>query len=89
MAEATRGVPTFGAMAAWQAWVLIAGASGLAAYLFLLKVRPRRVTVPSLLLWARVFNDAREQTLWERIRRAVHEFVFLEDATPFPTSSRG
>jgi len=58
-------------MAAWQAWVVIAGASGLAVYLFLLKVRPRRVTVPSLLLWARVFNDAREQTLWERIRRAV------------------
>jgi Aerotolerance regulator N-terminal len=62
---------TFGAMAAWQAWVLIAAASGLAAYLFLLKVRPRRVTVPSLLLWARVFNDTRELTLWERIRRAV------------------
>ena len=58
-------------MAAWQAWVLVAGASGLAAYLFLLKVRPRRVRVPSLLLWTRVFNDARELTLWERIRRAV------------------
>src|SRR6186997_932308 len=58
-------------MAGWQAWVLIAGASGLAAYLFLLKVRPRRVRVPSLLLWTRVFNDSRELTLWERIRRAV------------------
>jgi hypothetical protein len=68
---------TFGAMAAWQAWVLIAGASGLAAYLFLLKVRPRRVTVPSLLLWARVFNDKRELTLWERIRRAVSLVVAI------------
>lgn len=58
-------------MPGWQAWVLLAGASGLAAYLFLLKVRPRRVTVPSLLLWARVFNDTRELTLWERIRRAM------------------
>ena len=68
---------TFGAMAAWQAWVLMAGASGLAAYLFLLKVRPRRVTVPSLLLWARVFDDKRELTLWERIRRAVSLVVAI------------
>src|SRR5260221_513272 len=69
----TRAVPgvTFGALAAWQAWVLIAGAAGLAAYLFLLKVRPRRLLVPSLLLWGQVLNDKRERTLWERIRRAV------------------
>jgi hypothetical protein len=62
---------TFGAMAAWQGWVLVAGAAGLAAYLFLLKVRPRRLFVPSLLLWGQVLNDSRERTLWERIRRAV------------------
>ena len=62
---------TFGAMAGWQAWVLLAGAGGLAAFLFLLKVRPRRVSVPSLLLWTQVLNDPRELTLWERIRRAV------------------
>ena len=58
-------------MAGWQAWVLMAGAGGLAAFLFLLKVRPRRVSVPSLLLWTQVLNDRRESTLWERIRRAV------------------
>src|SRR5438093_6674202 len=62
---------TFGAMAAWQGWVLLAGASALAVYLFLVKVRPRRVRVPSLLFWSRVLNDSRELTLWERIRRAV------------------
>jgi hypothetical protein len=62
---------TFGAMAAWQAWVLLAGAAGVAAYLFLLKVRPRRVRVPALQLWGRVLDDPRELTLWERIRRAV------------------
>jgi hypothetical protein len=62
---------TFGAMAAWQAWALLAGAAGIAAYLFLLKVRPRRVRVPALLLWGRVLDDPRELTLWERIRRAV------------------
>ena len=27
--------------------------------------------VPSLLLWRRVLDEARELTLWERIRRAV------------------
>ncbi len=62
---------SFGAMAAWQGWALLAGAGGLAAYLFLLKVRPRRVRVPALMLWGRVLDDKRELTLWERIRRAV------------------
>jgi len=47
-------------------WVLVAGAAGLAAYLFLLKVRPRRLFVPSLLLWGQVLNDSRERTLWSR-----------------------
>jgi len=62
---------TFGAMAAWQAWFLVAAAAGAAVWLFLLKVRPPRVTVASLLLWSRVLSEARELTLWERIRRAV------------------
>src|SRR5258708_16817267 len=62
---------TFGAMAAWQGWALLAGVSALAVFLFRLKVRPRRVRVPSLLFWSRVLNDSRELTLWERIRRAV------------------
>ena len=58
-------------MAAWQAWTLLAGAIAFAAWLFLLKLRPPRMFVPSLLLWQRVLDDTREQTLWERIRRAV------------------
>ena len=62
---------TFGAMAAWQAWLLLGGAAGLAAWLFLRKLRPPRVLVSSLLLWARVLDETRELTLWERIRRAV------------------
>ena len=62
---------TFGAVAAWQGWLLLAAVVGLAAWLFLLKLRPPRVLIPSLLLWRRVLDDAREQTLWERIRRAV------------------
>jgi len=62
---------TFGGLAAWQAWLLLGAAAAAAAWLFLLKVRPPRVIVPSLLLWRKVLDEAREQTLWERIRRAV------------------
>ena len=62
---------TFGALAAWQGWLLVAAAGTIAAALFLLKLRPPRTFVPSLLLWRRVLDDPRELTLWERIRRAV------------------
>jgi hypothetical protein len=62
---------SFGAMTAWQAAVLLAAAGAAAAWLFLLKVRPPRVPVPSLLLWRRVFDHPRELTWWERVRRAV------------------
>jgi hypothetical protein len=62
---------TFGAMAAWQAWLLLAGAAALAAGLFVIKLRPPRLLIPSILVWTRVLNDVRQQTLWERIRRAV------------------
>jgi hypothetical protein len=59
---------SFGAMGAWQAWALIVGAGGAAAWLFYLKVR---VAVPSLLLWRRVLDEKRELTWWERVRKAV------------------
>lgn len=56
---------------AWQAWLLLAAVGGAAAWLFLRKLRPPRVLVPSLLLWRRVLDESRQLTLWERIRRAV------------------
>jgi hypothetical protein len=59
------------AFAAWQAWLLLLAVAGAAAALFLVKVRPPRVRVPSLLFWTKVLDARREQTLWERIRRAV------------------
>src|SRR3954470_287772 len=59
------------AMAGWQALLLLLAAGAAAAALFLLKVRPPRVRVPSLLFWSKVLSERREQTLWERIRRAV------------------
>lgn len=86
---------TFGAMAAWQAWVLVGAAGAIATWLFLLKVRPPRVTVASLLLWSRVLNESRELTLWERIRRAVSLVltaaiaIALALAFARPTGTRG
>jgi len=62
---------SFGAMTAWQALLLIAAAAALAVWLFRLKVRPPKINVPSLLLWRKVFDKARELTWWERVRRAV------------------
>ncbi len=62
---------TFASFAAWQAWLLLIGAAALAVALFLIKLRPPRILIPSLSLWHRVLNAATELTLWERIRRAV------------------
>lgn len=58
-------------MAAWQGWLLILAAGGLATWLFFRKVRPPRVAVPSLLLWRRVLDQSRALSWWERVRRAV------------------
>ena len=58
-------------MAAWQAWLLLFAIGGAAAWLFLRKLRPPRVFVPSMLFWRRVLDESRQMTLWERIRRAV------------------
>jgi hypothetical protein len=62
---------SFGAMASWQALLLMAAAAAVAAWLFLLKIRPPRVNVPSLLFWRRVLDQKRDETWWERFRRAV------------------
>jgi von Willebrand factor type A domain len=62
---------SFGAMAAWQALLLVAGAAAAAAWIFLIKIKPPRVHVPSLLFWRRVLDQKRDETWWERFRRAV------------------
>jgi hypothetical protein len=59
------------ALGAWPALALLAAAGGLAWWLFRLKVRPPRRIVPSLVLWRRVVQDARELSWWERVRRVV------------------
>jgi hypothetical protein len=68
---------TFAAMAAWQAWALIAGAAALAAGLFFIKLRPPRILVASLSLWQRVLDASPDITRWERIRRAVSLVVTI------------
>jgi len=62
---------TFAAMASWQAWALLIAAGAVAAGLFLIKLRPPRIVVPSLVLWQRVLDASPDLTRWERIRRAV------------------
>jgi hypothetical protein len=62
---------TFGAMPIWQGLLLIAASAAAAYFFFRMKVRPPRVQVPTLLLWRRVFDQTREMTWWERVRRAV------------------
>lgn len=62
---------SFSAMAAWQAWLIIGVAVAAAVFLFLLKLKPPQILVPSLTLWARVLDEKRDRTLWERIRKAV------------------
>lgn len=58
-------------MAAWQAWLIIGVAVAAAVGLFLIKIKPPQISVPSLTLWARVLDEKRDRTLWERIRKAV------------------
>ena len=62
---------TFSGMGVWQSVLLLGAAAAAAAWLFRLKVRPPRVSVPSLLLWRRVLAEQRELSWWDRVRRAV------------------
>jgi hypothetical protein len=66
---------SFGAMAGWQAWGLLALTAGVLTGLFFMKIRAPRVHVPSLMLWTKVLDAKREMTLWERIRKAVSWIV--------------
>jgi hypothetical protein len=68
---------SFGAMAGWQAWGLLALTAGVLTWLFFMKIRAPRVHVPSLMLWTQVLDVTREQTLWERIRKAVSWLITI------------
>ena len=62
---------SFSGLAAWQAWALIAAAAGAAIALFLIKIRPPRIAVPSLLLWRRVLDDARARVVGDLPARQI------------------
>lgn len=62
---------SFAALATWQALLVIAAVIAAAVGLFLVKLKPPRILVPSLGLWRQVLDSARERTLWERIRWIV------------------
>lgn len=62
---------SFAAMATWQGLLIIAAVLAAAIWLFLLKVRPPQIRVPSLALWSRVIDEARELSFWERYRKAI------------------
>jgi hypothetical protein len=62
---------SFAAMASWQAWLVVAAAIAVAVAIFLMKLRPPQIIVPSMTLWRRVLDESRERSLWERIRKAV------------------
>ncbi|TAK12990.1 MAG: hypothetical protein EPO35_10790, partial [Acidobacteria bacterium] len=62
---------SFAAMATWLGLVVIGVAVAIAVGLFLLKLKPPQISVPSLGLWRRVIEEQREKSLWERIRKAV------------------
>lgn len=66
---------SFAAMATWQALLVMAAVIAGAVYLFLMKIRPPQIRVPSLTLWTRVLDEVREQSWWERYRKAISLIV--------------
>lgn len=68
---------TFLALAPWQVWTLAVATAAIVAGLFFLKTRHPRVLVGSLVLWRRVLEEYRPDSLIERLRRAVSLIVAL------------
>ncbi len=68
---------TFLSLAAWQALALGAAVAGAVTWLFFLKLRHPRVSVPSLLLWRRAMDAERPQAIVERLRRWISLAIAL------------
>src|SRR5689334_19661608 len=68
---------TFATLTTWQGLVILAAAGVVAAALFLIKLKPPRILIPSLSLWQRVLDASPEVTRWEKIRRAVSLLVTI------------
>ncbi len=62
---------TFAAMATWQAWLVIAVVIAVAVAVFLIKIRPPQILVPSMSVLRRVLDDMRDRTMCESIVMSV------------------
>jgi hypothetical protein len=59
---------TFAFVSSGVAWLAVVAAVAAAAALFLIRPRPPRLVVSSLVIWQRVLDEARDRSLWDRIR---------------------
>lgn len=59
---------TFTALSTWVGWALVAAALLATLGAFLLRPRPPRQTIASLIVWRRVLDDVQQHSLWERAR---------------------
>lgn len=62
---------SFALVPAWLGWSLMAAAAVAAAGVFLLRPKPVRHVVSSLVVWSRVFDAERQRSVWERLRWIV------------------
>lgn len=62
---------TFLLLSPWLAWLVIGAAALGAAALFVIRPRPPRRVVSSLIVWQRVLDEARERSWWDRLRWLV------------------
>lgn len=85
---------TFSVLSTGWAWLLVAGAVALAVAAFLVRPRPPRHRVPSLLIWARVLDGPKDRSPWDRLRwlvslvltAALAAILALALARPLPGS---
>ncbi|MGE3275834.1 MAG: VWA domain-containing protein [Vicinamibacterales bacterium] len=68
---------TFGLLSAGQLALLATLTGGAVLVIFFLKVRHPRIEVPSLVLWRRVLEDERRDSLIERLRRILSLLLAL------------
>jgi hypothetical protein len=68
---------SFLALSPWQMWTLALATAGIIAALFFIKPRHPRVLVGSLVLWQRVLEEHRPDSLLERLRRLLSLLLAL------------
>jgi hypothetical protein len=85
---------TFALVSSAWAWALLAGAVAAAILSFIVRPRPPRHRVPSMLIWQRVLDETRDRSVWDRLRwivsmlltAAIAAALALALARPAPAS---